>query len=182
MTNHLGNKISRIIRDIAYTKGELATQKQIADKAHEQLRQAAEQFKAARAVIRKAEQRMSELRESLAENIDLPVGDIRAIRSWPKLPTTSYAKVMKELVRYLQAAGEPKSSEEVFDHLSTMFGMPVSTYKERVYTKCSIRKRLRLLVTKGVVARFPEENVLDGQSTAYWHWIGPTGAARASLE
>lgn len=182
MTNHLGNKICRIIRDIAYTKGELASQKQIADKAREQLRQAAEQFKAAQAAIRKAEQRMSELRESLAENIDLPIDDIRAIRSWPKLPTTSYGKVMKELVRYLQAAGEPKSSDEVFDHLSTMFGMPVSTYKERVYTKCSIRKRLRLLVTKGVVARFPEETVLDGQSTAYWHWIGPAATSRAPLK
>ena len=37
MANHLGNKLNRIIRDIAYTKGELLSQKSVADKAKEQL-------------------------------------------------------------------------------------------------------------------------------------------------
>lgn len=181
MSNHLGNKINRIIREIAYTKGELASQKQIADKAYEQLQLAATQLKSARAAIRKVECRIEELRELLANNIALPVEDIRAIRNWPKLPTTSYGKVMKVLVQYLQDAGEPKSSDEIIDHLVEIFGMPMATYKERTYTKSSIRKRLRQLVTKGVVARFPEELVLDG-SSAYWHWIGPASVPSVSLK
>ncbi|MDQ5906434.1 MAG: hypothetical protein QG590_916, partial [Pseudomonadota bacterium] len=37
MANPLGNKLSRIVRDIAYTKGDVLMQKIAADKAMEQL-------------------------------------------------------------------------------------------------------------------------------------------------
>ena len=172
MANPLGNKLSRIVRDIAYTKGDVLMQKNAAEKAMEQLKQAAAEFKAARSGIRRAEARLAELRATLGEHTDIAADDIRAIRHWPKLPTTAYGKVIKELVRYLQEAGEPCCTGDIVTHLATKFGMPIGTNPERVETSCSIRRRLRKLVQQGAVARYPEETVLDGHSVAYWHWIG----------
>lgn len=182
MANHLGNPINRIIRDIAYTKGELLTQKGVADKAQAQLRQAANEFKTARCAIRAAEARLSSLKASLAEKMDIPVEDIRAIRHWPKLPTTSYGKVIKELIRYLQVAGEPVTTGEIITYLVDKFGMPFETEAQRDETRSRIRKRLRKLVQQGVVVRYPKETVRDGLSVAYWHWVGPADISSTSLE
>lgn len=182
MANHLGNKLNRIIRDIAYTKGELLSQKSVADKAKEQLVLSANEFKNARSAIRAADIRLAELQKALAEEMDVSIDDIRAIRRWPKLPTTSYGKVIKELVHYLQAAGEPKPTGEIVAHLVAKFKMPMGTNAKRIETSSSIRKRLRKLVQKGVVVRYPEETVRDGHSTAYWQWIGPADISSLSLE
>ena len=171
MANPLGNKLSRIVRDIAYTKGDVLMQKIAADKAMEQLKLVAAEFKTARSAIRRSEAHLVALQTALGEQTDIATDDIRAIRHWPKLPTTAYGKVIKELVRYLQEAGEPRSTGDIVTHLATKFGMPIGTNPERVETSCSIRRRLRKLVQQGVVARYPEETVLDGHSVAHWHWI-----------
>ncbi len=177
MANHLGNKLNRIIRDIAYAKGEVLTHKTEAEKIRARLSTVAAELKAARSAMRLAEVRLAALRSKLGEETDIAPDDIRAIRHWPKLPKTAYGKVLKELVRYLQADGEPKSTGEVIAHLVKKFDMRVATNAERDETGSSIRKRLRKLVRQGVVVRYPEEMVLDGRSVAYWHWVGP-----ASLE
>jgi hypothetical protein len=182
MTNHLGNPINRIIRDITYTKGELLSQKSAADKAMEQLTKSANEFKNARSAIRTAEIRLTGLQQALAEKIDVSIDDIRAIRHWPKLPTTSYGKVIKELVHYLQAADEPKPTWEIIAHLVTKFEMPVGTNVKRREACSSIRRRLRKLVEKDVVVRYPEETVRDGHSTAYWQWVGPADVSSIALK
>lgn len=182
MANHLGNKLNRIIRDIAYTKGELLSQNSVATKAMAQLKQSANEFKNSRSAIRAAEIRLAGLKTSLEEEMDVSIDDIRAIRHWPKLPTTSYGKVIKELVKLLQVAGEPMATGEIITYLVAKFEMPVGTNAERVETGSSIRKRLRKLVKKGVVVRYPEETVRDGQSVAYWQWVGPADISGVSLE
>ena len=182
MANHLGNKLNRIIRDIAYTKGELLSQKSVADKAKEQLTLSANEFRSSRAAIRAAEIRLADLQKALTEEMDVSIDDIRAIRRWPKLPTTSYGKVIKELVKLLQAAGEPLTTGEITTYLVAKFEMPVGTNAERVETSASIRKRLRKLVKKGVVVRYPEETVRDGHSVAYWQWVGPAYTSGIPLE
>ncbi|MDS4015543.1 MAG: hypothetical protein RKP46_14520 [Candidatus Accumulibacter sp.] len=172
MANLLGNKLNRIIREIAYAKGEVLTHKIAAEKAKDRIKLAAAELKAARSEMRLAEARVAALRPKLGEQADIAADEIRAIRHWPKLPTTSYGKIIKELVRYLQQDGEPKSTGEIVVHLVRKFGLPVGTNAERAETSSSIRKRLRKLVQQGVVARYPEETVLDGHSVAHWHWIG----------
>lgn len=173
MRSHLGNPVHRIIREIAYTKGEIKSQQIVVEKARKQREELNSTIKTARAVIRKAEAQCTKLQEKLSHKIDLSADDIRPIRNWPKLPTTRYGKVLKELVRYLQDAEEPLSSGDIVTHLALLFGMPYDTHDQRDETSNSIRKRLRRLVREGVVVRYPEEMVRDGKTPALWLWIGP---------
>lgn len=182
MANLLGNRLNRIIRDIAYTKGKILSQKIGTEEAQKRLRLAAQEFKDARAAMRGAEMHLSELQATLAAESDIPEQDIRAIRHWPKVLEAPYGAVIRELVRYLQAANAPLSTDDIAAHLIEKFNMPIATTAERVETRSTIRKRLRKLVKKGAVVRYPEESVFDGHSVAYWHWVGLSDARGASLE
>lgn len=79
MVNHLGNKLSRIVRDIAYAKGDVLMQKIVAEKVMVQLKPVAAEFKTARAAIRRTEARLAELQMALGEETE-PTA--RNARSW----------------------------------------------------------------------------------------------------
>ena len=73
MRSNLGNPINRLIREIAYTKGEIKSQRIVVEKAQTQIAELTGKIKAACAAICQAEARVAVLKEDLSQKIDLSV-------------------------------------------------------------------------------------------------------------
>lgn len=169
MANHVGTRISRLIKEVAYLKGEIAALDVAAGRALDQMRPFAEQAKRLRAECRAARHHLSALETALAEEVDLSNADIRAIVRTPKQLGQPYGAYITELVRLLRSADGPLSTSAITAHMVGHFDIPKTTLVERNRTRWKIRQRLRELEATRRPEKIAETSYYD-ESASFHHW------------
>jgi hypothetical protein len=162
MGNILGVRVSRLVKENAYSKGkvanlerEIAAQKAALEALHKQLRAAQE------SVLR--------TEKLIAQVSAIDVETIRPIQSTPRVIQGKHGEFRREIVRLLKEAKGPVRTSELMRVLTVEFQIPRSTVEERVKAREKIRGPLHIMQKKGVIRRLPSP---DAQGYGVWEWIG----------
>jgi hypothetical protein len=158
----LGVRVSRLVKENAYSKGkvaslerEIAAQQSLLETMHNQLRAAQE------SVLR--------TEKLIAQVSSIDVATIRSIQSTPRVIEGKHGDFRREIVRLLKEAKGPVRTSELMRILKVEFQIPFSTTAERQRAREKIRGPLHIMQKKGVIKRLPSP---DAQGYGVWEWIG----------
>jgi len=169
MANHVGVQVSRLIRERSYAGGEkLKLEDQLAAVAI-QIQEAEAAYASLQSAYRVLMARMEYLDEQIKAKIDVRTEDILARQATPKRVRCRHGSMNAELVRFLRDAGRALSTAEIQAHMTTRFGVPTGTAKERESARYWVRDKIKYLVDKDAVAKVhdPAE-----PGVGLWLWIG----------
>lgn len=148
MANHVGTKLSRLIKERAYTAGHCALLRSSRDKLQEALSRLDQE-------IQQIEAKIAELDDKITAISAIDTAHIKAIRSTPRHLEGKYGEFRCELVRILKEAGGPVNSGALLQHMVAAFNLPMSTPQERNRSRELVRRPLNVFKTKGAVIRLP---------------------------
>jgi hypothetical protein len=160
MANHIGTRLSRLIKERAYTAGHCVLLRSRLDKLKKEASLCAKEIKLASAMIAKLDQKITS-----ASAID--TSQIRSIRPTPRSPNSQHGAFRRELVRVLKKAGGPVQIGELVKHMAEVFDLPMDTQDERVSARDAVRRPLNLFRLKGAVIRLPSR---PGSQEGMWCW------------
>lgn len=160
MANHVGTKLSRLIKERAYTAGHCVLLRSNLVKLQEELFQLDQE-------IQQAETRIAELDGKITAISAIDTSHIKPIRSTPRRQEGRYGEFRRKMVRILKEAGGPVKSGDILKHMVAVFNMPMSTPQERNRSRELVRRPLQFFKAKGAVIRLPSTpDSLEG----VWCW------------
>ena len=124
MANYVGIRLSRLIKERAYTAGRCT---QLNSKLSELKKEAAQCSKD----LKRSEARVVELDRMIATASTIDPADIKSIRSTPRQSDGKHGSFRKELIRVLKEAGGPVKVSDLITHMVATFNLPMSTSSER---------------------------------------------------
>lgn len=160
MANYVGVRLSRLIKERAYTAGRCT---QLNSKLTGLKKEAAQCSKD----LKRAEAKVVELDRMIATASAIDPADIKPIRSTPRLIDSKYGAYRRELIRVLKEAGGPVKVSDLIAHMATTFNLPMNTSKERTHARDSVRRPLNIFKEHGAVIRMPSHP--DTQE-GVWCW------------
>lgn len=160
MANHIGTRLSRLIRERAYTAGALPEIDKQVKTIKAELSAARKKAKAARARLEYLDQEITRL--SAIEPVD-----IRAIRATPRIMKGKHGDFGRELIRILKEEGGVLEMRQMVKHMAATFGFPMNTADERERVGYLVRRRLNVFREKGAVERVPTE---ASNAPGLWRW------------
>lgn len=179
MANIFGQELANLIRDCAYSQGEIdRTMAQITrlraekNELEERLASVSKELAAAEEGLLETEEKVVVLRERIAEKAPrLPLDDIRSILSTPKTGDWEWGKFNREMIRVLKHAnGKPISTSDLMEHCAKHFGIvDQRTASGSSKLRDAVGRRLREMAAKGAVERLPGPTA---SAPAYWVWVG----------
>lgn len=160
MANYVGIRLSRLIKERAYTAGRCT---QLNSKLSELKKEVAQCYKD----LKRSKARVVELDRMIATASSIDPSDIKPIRSTPRQPDRKHGAFRRELIRILKEAGGPVKSGDLITHMVAAFNLPMGTREERTRAYDSVRRPLNVFKTKGAVIRMPSHpETLEG----VWCW------------
>jgi hypothetical protein len=160
MANHVGPKVSRLIKERAYTAGHCALLRSRRVRLQEELSRLDQE-------LLQVETRIVELDGKITAASAIDTSHIKPIRSTPRRQEARHGAFRRELVRILKEAGGPVSSGALLQHMVAVFNLPMSTTKERNRSRELVRRPLNVFKAKGAVVRLPSTpDTLEG----IWCW------------
>lgn len=169
MTNPVGTKLSRLIRERSYTSGSLKRLERDIASIVSLLAPLLAEHKTLKRKRRKVLSKIAELDTTIQEQSTIEVAEIIARQCTPRLLTSRHGAFNAEMVSLLRDAEKPLMSEQIIAYMAQTFNMPQSTPKEREETRRRVTRRLRELVKKKAVIRLHDPNMNVG---GLWKWIG----------
>lgn len=160
MANYVGIRLSRLIKERAYTAGRCT---QLNSKLSELKKEAAQCSKD----LKRSKAKVVELDRMIATASTIDPADIKPIRSTPRQPDNKHGAYRRELIRILKEAGGPVKASDLVTHMVATFNLPMSTKEERTRARDSVRRPLNVFKTHGAVIRMPSHpETLEG----VWCW------------
>lgn len=172
MANHIGTVLTKLIREIAYAKGELVEIERSADRIQRRLEPLIQDYKKIRALRRTQLARLAELEAVLAECSGLGAQEIRVIRNLPKKLGLPHGAFVRELVAVLTKANAPIDTVSIVKQMARQLDLQIGTPTTYDMTRRSVVEKLRYLVRKGAVERLPSEAGANGRQVGRWRWKG----------
>ncbi|MEQ1706557.1 MAG: hypothetical protein ABL867_11395 [Rickettsiales bacterium] len=148
MANHVGTRLSRLIKERAYAAGRCT---QINSKLLELKKGVAQCSKD----LKLAKAKVAELDRMIASASAIDPADIKPIRFTPRQPDSKHGAFRRELIRILTEAGGPVKVSDLIAHMAATFNLPMSTGAERERASGLVRRPLNVFKTKGAVMRMP---------------------------
>jgi hypothetical protein len=161
MVNYVGTKLSRLIKERAYTAGSLP----IMEDAERNLEA---QLAAAKSKIQVMRKRLAELDVSITELSAIKPSEIRPVRPIPRKLTSKHGAFRRELIRFLKEADGAVETSDLFKHMIEKFNMPYDTSAERRRTRDLIRRPLYTFEELGAIMRMP---TTSSQGYGVWVWL-----------
>lgn len=162
MANHLGAKLSRLIKERAYLAGSIPS-------TQHELEGIQSMLEAKSSELSQKMERLTELDRRIVELSAINVADIRAIKAMPRVMNGEHGSLRREIIKILKSFDEPVSSGALVEHIAAMFGYPMDTVQQRAKARKYVRDPLNLLKKHGVVVRHPS---LNGSTQGRWQWVG----------
>ena len=165
MANHVGTKLSRLIKERAYLTGSLP-------ELDGQIAELKLQIRKSKAMAKEARQRIEQVDWQIQALSAIDTTQIRAIRRTPRRLQAKHGAFVGELIQILREDPLPVRTEDIVAHMVQVFNMPQSTPHEREHTRKRITRCLRNLVSKGAVKRLhdPRQTI-----SGLWCWTGSYG-------
>lgn len=161
MGNHVGARLSRLIRERAYTAGALQEMDKQVEMIEAELSAAREKANDARARIEHLDQEITKLSAIEPENI-------RPIRAMPRIMKGAHGDFGRELIRILKEEnGGTLEMLQMVRHMAAVFDLPMSTPEERERAGYLVRRRLNVFRKKGAVERMPTDS---SNAPGLWRW------------
>lgn len=165
MANHVGLKLSRLIRERAYLGGSLPVlEKKVAEREAE--------LNLARQNLQHVLDQINTIDKDIAAQSAIDASDIRPIRRTPRRLQVRHGTFTRELLGILRESPSPLSTEEIIRHMAEVFNLPRNTPIDRDDTRRRVTKRLRVFVAKNAIERLHEPT---GNGLGLWRWIGGYG-------
>jgi hypothetical protein len=124
MGNILGARLSRLVKENAYSKGKVASLG--VEIASNQL-----EIKAMRKSLKTAQESVLRTERLIAHLSGIDVAQIRPIQSMPRVMQGKHGEFRREIVRLLKEANGPVRTSELMRVLIAEFQLPISTVEER---------------------------------------------------
>lgn len=178
MANYLNHELCRIVRDIAYGKGQARKIKWLIvrlnreqKKIEERLAQIPLELEEAERVLKAIEGDLNISNEKARDKFPwMPLHDIREIVPTPKTGNWEWGDFKRELIHVLKEAnGRPISTRQLVDHCSARFGIEEVRTAHGGKLREAVSKRLREMAAKGIIRRLPSPSA---SAPAYWVWVG----------
>lgn len=161
MANHVGTKVSRLIRERAYLAGSLPSLESRKTGLERDLAAATEAFEA-------AQKRLEAIDASITELSAITPSDIRPVRHTPHKLDAGYGDFRREMIRVLKETGGPVETAELFRHMAATFSMPNTTSAEKRKVRGLVRRPLYEFEKKGAVRRLPS---VSDKGHGVWEWV-----------
>lgn len=171
MANHVGTKLSRLIKQRAYTAGhrDLLCANRV--KLQDELARLNQE-------IQRDEAMIADLDGKITAISAINTSYIKPIRSTPRRQEGRHGEFRRELVRILKEAGGPVNSGAILQHMVKAFNLPMSSAKERNRARELVRRPLNVFKGKGAVIRLPSTpDSLEGVCCWTDNYAGDDGDA-----
>jgi len=163
MARYISLDLARLIRDRAYTSGEV-------EKTARKAAALRVELASAETLHSKATADLAEIDLQLRNHPSIKPTRIRSIEGRVKHLKLAHGEFTREMVRYLRAANGPVSTSELRIHLSEVFGIEEGTTPaEREWFRKKVVRRLRHIADKGAVQRLHDP---DANNIGFWFWTG----------
>ncbi len=172
MTNPVGIKLARLIRERSYLSGEIARLEESAQRVERDIAAARIRLKTLRSVeLAKAQQRLTEVDRLIQEDAPgIDPNDINVVRRTPRQTTGAHGNLIGAVIEILQSTTKGVSTIEVAQRIAPQFGMPWETANDRDYSVSRVRRILNNLKTRGAVERLSSTTTEHNQAVARWRW------------
>jgi septation ring formation regulator EzrA len=173
MANHVGTKLSRLIRERSYLSGELARLRDSERAILAEIEAATERLTRLRdGDIHKARERLNELDRLIHEEApSIDPNDINVVRRTLRRSSSKHGELIGAVVENLRSSPNGISTHEMASRIAPQFALPWTTREEKSDTISRVRRMLNNLKAKGAVQRLPGEMSANGQEIARWRWI-----------
>jgi hypothetical protein len=162
MRNILGARLSRLVKENAYSKGKVVSLGVEIASHQSELKTMRKSFKTAQESVLRTERLIAQL-----SGID--VAQIRPIQSMPRVMQGKHGEFRREIVRLLKEANGPVRTSELMRVLIEEFQLPISTVEERTRAREKLRGPLLIMQKRGAIRRLPSP---DAQGYGVWEWVG----------
>lgn len=173
MANHIGTKLSRLIRERSYLSGEIERLEEAAQDLQREIEALRAKRKTKVVELKRVRLRLVEVDDFIradAPNID--PNDINVVRRTPRQSTGAHGTLVGAVVALLRSNLDAVSTIEVAEKLAPEFGLPWTTAKGRDYTLSRVRRILNNLKERKAVARASAATGEHNQPVARWRWAG----------
>lgn len=179
MSNYVPRIILNLIKQQAYTSGQLRKLERQLEKEKANCAAMEAAYLEAKNDLAKIEEKIEATKaglQDIATRIEetaptLDINDIRSIEHRPKTSGLGFGELSKTLVDiFLEANGKPLTTGEIRDQMVERLKLPNATAKDRNDTYERISKRLRFYAGQGIIKRLhaPDYGVRMGT----WVWVG----------
>jgi hypothetical protein len=163
MARYISLDLARLIRDRAYTSGEI-------EKAARKAQALRSELAIVEAQHAQAKAELADIDARLKDYPSIKPARIRVIKGRPRRLKLTHGAFTREMVRYLREANGPVSTYELRIHLSEVFGIQEgTTLAEREWFRKKVARRLRHIADKGALQRLHNP---DANDIGVWVWIG----------
>jgi hypothetical protein len=173
MANHVGTKLSRLIRERSYLSGELARLRDSEQAILAEIEAATARLTGLRDVdMRKAQERLDEIDGLI--HVEAPAidpNDINVVRRVLRKSSAKHGALIAAVVENLRSSPDGISTHEMAGRIAPQFALPWTTREAKSDTISRVRRMLNNLKAKGAVQRLPGEMSVNGQEIARWRWI-----------
>ena len=166
MTNLIGNRVSRLVRERAYLSGELLRLEQA-------VRDAQERLDAQKVCLNRMLARIEDVDRSIRQFSGIDPTCIASIRATPKTGLGQFGDLRRTLVDILKEKKSPITTVEIIQRIGPVMGWDLATAHGRKKAREAVRKPLQIFKDRMVVERLPSHETAHRRNCGVWRWIGP---------
>jgi hypothetical protein len=162
MANPWGTKLSRAIRERAYSSAAVERMEKRVEALLAELASARSDLDAAKEYLANLDQKITTLSA-------INVSEIRQINKIPKSGLFKHGELATAIVRVLKDASVPLETPRIIIMVARMLDLPIDSSKDWADTRLRIKKQLQAYARKGVIER---HHNLHASKIGSWKWGG----------